>query len=219
MRSVVMILCVVLSPLLCADDLVQEDVACHRPVKVRSLSDLENLYYSLADLALEDQREQMWSLSSSTKTALWTYNAERYLRNHPELTIDQQETLRHGIALINTPAWFDIQERSIGYAAKRQAIAELKHEIENTLPRDVVYEVLIRLGPDPDALPTQETPRPGNHHRIVPEVSIFNCSCGSYYDCSAGSPYGCYEAWCIRTPYHCGFYGDEACWGKCKLSE
>jgi hypothetical protein len=144
-------------------------------------ADVENLYFSLADLSLEDQRQQMWALSSTTKAALWTYNAERYLRNHPELEAEAQEMLRRGTALINTPAWFDIQQGSVGYPAKKAALLAFKQEFEKVLSPEIIYEVLIRLGPNPEeesSFAPEERPRA----KMQSEGSMFSCSCGSGFD-------------------------------------
>lgn len=217
MKKLITVIGLVLSCALHADEPQRVDHACRRTVMAPSQTELENFYFSLADLSLEDQREQMWPLSSSTKAALWTYNAERYLRNHPELSADGQEVLRRGIALINTPAWFDIQEGSIGYPAKRSALAEFKRDFEKTLPADVIYEVLIRLGPEPTSSESSQAPTITRSRQpsIQPD-SFVHCHCGSGFDCASSSSYDCYDAWCIPTPSHCGPYADDPCWGKCK---
>ena len=186
----------------------------------RPLPELENLYFSLADLSLEDQRQQMWGLSSSTKAALWTYNTERYLLFHPELSVEGQELLREGVRLINTPAWFDIQEGSIGHAAKRIALAEFKRDFEKVLPANVIYEVLIRLGSEPARAESQENRQSMAMAGVSPARAdaFYHCSCGSPFDCGSTSSYGCFDSWCIPTPSHCGPYADDPCSGRCKLT-
>lgn len=215
MKTLLVILCIMLSLTVQADDTQRRDYD-RRTLTARPLPDLENLYFSLADLSLDDQRQQMWGLSSSTKAALWTYNTERYLLHHPELSVEGQELLREGVRLINTPGWFDIQEGSIGYAAKRIALAEFKRDFEKILPAEVIYEVLIRLGSEPasgDIRPHRpSTPTAPS----VQTNAFYHCSCGSGFDCGSTSSYGCYDSWCIPTPSHCGPFADDPCWGRCK---
>lgn len=219
MRRLAVILCVMMSLTVHADDSLRDDIACRRTADVLPLAEIENMYFSLADLSLEEQRQQMWGLSSATKAALWTYNAERYLRHHPELSLEAQEMVRRGTALINTPAWFDIQEGSIGYPAKKLALTAFKQDFENILSRDLIYQVLIRLGPEPVmAESEQSTPAGGSRRVSVQPNSFYHCSCGSGFDCGSTSSYGCYDAWCMPTPSHCGPFGDDACTGRCKAT-
>jgi|GEM_PF-3857378 len=196
------------------DDTPRYDDSCHRPFIHPSQVEIENLYFSLAELSLHDQRQQMWSLSSTTKAALWTYNTERYIGNHPDLGIEARELLHRGVSLINTPAWFDIQDGSIGYGAKRAALAEFKRNFQEVLPADLIYEVLIRLGPEPSF--AGSSARPTGERRDIQPDSWYNCYCGTQFDCGSSGSYDCFDGYCVPTPAHCGPYGDDPCWGKCK---
>ncbi len=227
MRRTTLILGLVLTFTLQADETLRDDALCRRPENSPSLTEIENLYFSLADLALEDQRQQMWALSSRTRAALWTYNAERYLRSHPELDIEAQEMIRRGVALINTPGWFEIQEGSIGYPAKQNALGDFKRDFASVLSREVIYEVLIRLGPEPataeDGAPDRgvasasplKAPTPGSRPFSIQPNGLFDCWCGSSFDCGSSDSYDCYKGWCTKK-IHCGPYADDPCWGKCK---
>ena len=191
------------------DDTLRRDL--ERPELVRPDEALVQLYWSLTDLSLEDQREQTWGLSSRTKAALWTFNVERYLRDHPELTTDAQEILREGLRLVNLPAWFDIVPGAFGYELKTSALEDFKHRLE-TLPPQMVHEVFIRLGAAPQLFPS---PEDDSRSGLVPRVESQQCYCSGWWECAPTSSYRCYDAWC-DPKQHCGVFGNETCFGICK---
>lgn len=170
-----------------------------------------SLYFSLSDLALEDQRAQMWALPNDTKAALWMYNIKRYLRDHPELSAEAQELLRTGIRLVATPAWFDMGPGSFGYDPQTNALSDFKERTSRVLSRETVFDVFIRLGSDP----VHAVPHPATTV-FEPRADVLNaCSCASGFDCGSTSSYGCYDSWC-EPARHCGWFGFEWCTGKCK---
>ncbi|HEX9984872.1 MAG TPA: bacteriocin fulvocin C-related protein [Thermoanaerobaculia bacterium] len=197
-----------------ADDIIGREVMRRDVAPPRQA--LEDLYFSLADLAIQDQREQMWALPSKTKSALWKYNIERYLRNHPELGGEAQEVLREGIRLVTTPAWFDITPGSFGYQPKVLAREELKARATSMLSQEAVFEVFIRLGPEPVTIPVAKPT--ADRRRVQTEESWSPmCHCASEFDCGSNASYGCFSSYCIDT-MHCGWQGDELCIGKCKAT-
>jgi hypothetical protein len=221
MRTIVALVGVVLSLMVQAD--VRVDRTDRADPESRSRPDpggradaeLVQLYLSLSELPLEEQRQQTWALSSKTKAALWKHNIERYLQVHPELGMEERNILLEGMRLITSPGWFDIEQGSFGYAAKTQALAEHKQRVETLLQPEVIYEVFLRLGPRPDT----EDPLPpalGGSRMLTPRVNIDQCSCGSYYECwYYGTGFTCGSAAC-QIVMHCGWYGNEPCTGKCK---
>ncbi len=179
---------------------------------------LITLYFSLTDLPTADQRDQMWALPNATKAALWTYNIKRYLRDHPELSTEAQETLREGIRLIATPAWFDIAPGSFGYEPQSNALADFKKRTISTLSRETIGDVFIRLGSEPasaGANPAEpESSRAAK--ALAPRADVMHaCYCASSFECGSSSSYGCYDSWCEPTR-HCGWFGWEMCVGTCK---
>lgn len=216
MKKLAVILALVSSLTLKADKPVDRG-GWHRDVGLPE-AEIADLYFSLIDLSLEDQRDQMWALSSNTKAGLWKLNILRYLRDHPELSAEAQQVLRDGIRLVSTPAWFDIVEGSFGHEPKALAREDFKSRVQSVLPRDAIHEVFIRLGPEPLIVspgePQHQNPRLG-----APRSEWgYKCSCATNFDCGSSSSYDCFGAWCITTT-HCGWFGDELCTGKCKSTE
>ena len=151
-------------------------------------------------------------MPSQTKAALWRYNIERYLRDHPEMAPEAQAILREGIGVVSIPDWFDIDPGDFGYEMKTIVLEGLKERAKKALSRETIVEVFIRLGHEPEhAAETEETSR----GRI--ETNAFSCTCGSQFDCGSAVEWNCYDAWCF-TVYHCGWYSSEPCWGKCKAT-
>ncbi|HYC93442.1 MAG TPA: bacteriocin fulvocin C-related protein [Thermoanaerobaculia bacterium] len=151
-------------------------------------------------------------MPSLTKSALWGYNIERYLRDHPGLSPEAQAILREGIGLVSAPAWFDIGPGAFGYEMKTMALDGFRKRAERVLSAETIYEVFIRLGREPEVA---AEPRRSPGGKV--ETHGFSCSCGSYYDCGR-SDRDCFGSWCFIV-YHCGFYSDEPCWGNCKSTQ
>ena len=189
----------------------RDEITCRIPT-ARADRELVDLYLSLTDLPLQDQREQTWGMPSLTKSALWTYNIERYLRDHPDMSAQAQEILREGIGLVSAPAWFDIGPGVVGYDIKTMALEGFKDRAKRVLSRETIVETFIRLGREPDSA-TEPERSPGGKV----ESNGFSCSCGSYFDCGRQDR-DCFDSWCF-TVYHCGWYSDEPCWGNCKSIE
>jgi hypothetical protein len=178
---------------------------------------LRDLYDSLSDLSLEDQRQQMWGMTSRTRTALWTHNIQRYLRDHPELSIEEQEVLREGLRLVVTPGWFDMAPGSPGYEMHSSTLEAFKQRMAAELPREVIVEVFIRLGAEPDSVPL-EAPTDGGSRRLLPRTEVYlTCSCSGWWECGMWSERECAPSWCDPSR-HCGVFGNEVCWGNCKLT-
>lgn len=216
MKSLVVLLALMSSLTLRADRAIERD-AWLRDAG-RPDAEIEDLYFSLMDLTLEEQRDQMWALASDTKAALWQYNIQRYLRDHPELSAEAQEVLGDGVRLVTTPAWFDIIEGSFGYEAKALAREDFKARVKGALSQGAVYEIFIRLGPEPFSVSPDE-PQYQNPRLGTPRTNWgFTCSCASNFDCGSSSSSDCFSSWCT-TKAHCGWYGDELCTGKCKSTE
>ena len=215
MKRLALILILLSSPTARAADVISAGIM--RRDAAPAKEDLENLYFSLADLATLDQRHQMWAFSSNTKAALWKYNIERYVRNHPELTADAQEVLRDGIRLVSTPAWFDITKGSFGYEAKLLALEELKRRVKNALPPEAIFEVFMRLGSEPVSASVQRSTSEEGRMQMHENFSA-ECHCGDVYDCGSDPRYkDCFASYCIPV-FHCGYYSDELCWGRCKYT-
>ncbi len=212
------VLSVLLSFPMQADADVRHESGPRRDVIERPDPDLVKLYFSLGDLSLEDQRHQMWALSSKTKAALWTYNITRYLGDHPELSANSQEILREGIRLVSMPAWFEIVPGAFGYEQKSNALAQFKLLLQ-TLPPQTVNEVFIRLGPEPEPVTSDtRTPvpsEPPNKSRLVPRVDQRVCYCAGSWECLSSASFHCYPSWCEMT-IHCGVFNNEICTGTCK---
>lgn len=183
---------------------------------VRPDEALVQLYWSLSDLSLEDQREQTWGLSSKTKAALWTFNIERYLREHPELSVEAQGLLREGIRMVNMPAWLDIVPGAFGYDLKVSTLNDFKARLQ-MLPPQMVHEVFIRLGPEPQAIePAPQKPTAsGSNRPSVPRVDKNACYCSSGWECLSSASFSCWPSWC-EWVIHCGVFNNEACTGVCK---
>jgi hypothetical protein len=176
---------------------------------------LRDLYDSLSDLSLEDQRQQMWGMTSRTKEALWSHNIQRYLRDHPELSVQAQEVLREGLRLVATPGWFDLAPGAPGYEVQSSALETFKQRMAAELSRETVVEVFIRLGPDPSSV-LPEAPKDGGSRRLLPRAEVYRtCSCSGWWECGVWS-YECAPSYCDPSR-HCGVFGNELCWGNCKL--
>jgi hypothetical protein len=213
MRSVIAAVAMVLSLVARAADVeVKREARTPRAPVERPNAELLQLYDSLTDLPLRDQRDQTWGLSSKTKAALWTWNIERYLRDHPELSPEAQDVLRQGIRLVTTPAFFDIQPDSFGYELQVSALENLKRQIAAVVPPAVIEEVFIRLGPQPTWYPDLTTPASRPPVR-ADYVDI--CYCSGSWECGSNSSYSCHDSYCEPT-WHCGVFHWEWCWGKCK---
>lgn len=218
MRAFVAVLALAFSFAAVADKAVGRDAGSRRAEVIRADEELVQLYYSLRDLSLEEQRVQTWGVTTKTKAALWKFNIELYLRTHTELSADAQSVLREGIRLVTTPAWFDVVEGSLGYEPKALAREALKNRAKSVLSPEQIHETFIRFGPEPLTISLDP---PGNKERRprVPQVEWgFKCSCASNFDCGSSSSYDCYGSWCISN-VHCGWFGDELCTGKCKSNE
>jgi hypothetical protein len=209
MRTVLIALLLTVPSSLAEEALV---LSC-RPSKEVTASEIVTVYSSLVDLSLQTQRQQMWALDSETRAAVWVYNIEKYSREHPDLSERARSVLGEAMRLISTPAWFDIQDGSVGYPAKLAALAELKRGVEAVFSADAVVEIFIRLGPEPSSV-VRDTSAQGSRLVIQPDAD-FECHCGSNFDCGSSASYGCFTSWCIKK-VHCGYYADEPCWGKCK---
>jgi hypothetical protein len=191
MKTVVGVLCVLYSLQVGAQSADRFDHPRYDRKTARAADpQLAGLYMALSELSLAEQRHQMWGLSSATKVELWRHNIERYLQKHPELEPDSRNVLLEGIALISTPAWFDIQEGSIGYQAKVQALQEHKRRIQAQLQPEAIVEIFIRLGPEP--IPEQPR-RPG----AIALGDGGECTCASWYDCPLWPAQNCYDSYCI----------------------
>lgn len=217
MRSLVAVLGAVLSLTIQADVEINRHDSSRRQLNDRADAEIIQLYFSLSDLSLDDQRLQMWGLTSTTKAALWTYNIDRYLRDHPELSVEAQEVLREGIRLVRTPAWFDIAPGSFGYEPKSIALEELKGRMKSVLSPQTIVETFIRLGAEPvSALwPSAQTPIADPKSRQAPRAEIYGCTCAGQWECGYFSDYSCYDSYCDWVP-HCGIFHNEYCTGKCK---
>jgi hypothetical protein len=163
----------------------------------------------------------MWALSSKSKAALWTYNIQRYLRHHPELSVEAQEAMHEGVRLISTPGWFDIQKGSFGYEAKSLALETHKRRVESVLQREAIQEVFMRLGPEPLTFETEmpmlqsiDTRATALSSDVAPLAEYDGCHCASAFDCIYWLV--CSSSYCDPVR-HCGWYGDELCWGRCKI--
>lgn len=226
MKRIVAVLPLVLALTMQADDrLHRSDGPSHDPTR-RPDAEFIQLYVSLSELPLEEQRAQMWGLSSKSKAALWKYNLEQYLQKHAELGLEEQNVLLEGIRLVTTPAWFDIEEGSFGYDAKQQALAQHKRGAEALFQPEAIYEIFLRLGPEPPesrlatAALTAGNPTlssGGSRRLAIPRVNQDACHCTDSYECwywgSGG--YECFISYCSFVR-HCGFFHDEMCLGKCK---
>jgi hypothetical protein len=210
-----MLMVVLLSSLTAqADDVIRREVMRRDVAPPKEA--LEELYFSLADLAIQDQRDQMWALSSKTKAALWKYNIERYLRNHPELSGEAREVLQEGIQLVTTPAWFDITPGSFGYQSKSLAREDLKGRVKILLSQEAMFEAFIRLGAEPVAASVEKPTTEGRRVQAEESWSPM-CHCAGDFDCGSNASYGCFSSYCIDTT-HCGWMGDELCTGRCKAT-
>lgn len=182
------------------------------------------LYESLADLPLLDQREQAWALTSDTRTWLWKYNIDSYLRHHPELSADERSVFAEGKALVMTPGWFSTIPASHEDDRKIERLDAFKSRAAEILAPHVIYEVFLRLGPEPNqsSLAVRASGRDGSTEQLIgpgrpvlPRVEAGeSCTCASWYDCWFLGM-GCADSYC-DTVRHCGFFNDEMCWGRCK---
>lgn len=199
----------------------QHDQAECRPSAAPSHAAVVELYMSLAELPLDEQRQQMWALSSDTRAALWAHNVKRYLLERPYIAADTSILIESGIAMIKTPAWFDIQKDSFGFAAKSQALAAFKRAVQEQLSPDAIYEVFIRLGPEPEATAKPVlSPSQGTQGAPPVQSDFFHkCTCGGWLDCGSRDDRDCFEAYCQYTKSHCGWFNDEPCWGVCKATQ
>ena len=212
MKVCTIVLTVVFSFSVVAGERVERDEFGRRTPADPTDMEVVDLYLSLSDLSLQDQRDQTWAMPSQTKAALWRYNIERYLSEHPAMTAEAQAVLREGIAVVSIPDWFDIEPGDFGYEMKTMVLDGLKERAETTLSPETIAEVFIRLGREPE--------RDGETEKTSPvriETNAFACSCGSQFDCGSAIEWNCYDAWCF-TVYHCGWYSNEVCWGKCKAT-
>lgn len=214
MKSLIAILGLVLSLAVQADVSTDRNVDHRRNASGRADDGLRDLYDSLSDLSLEDQRQQMWGMASTTKAALWTYNIQRYLRDHPEMSVPAQEVLRDGIRLVTTPAWFDMAPGAFGYEVQSRALEEFKRRMASELSREVIFEVFLRLGPEPYS--GSPEPQDDSARRLVPRSEVYTtCSCAGQWECGYFSDFECAPSWCDPAR-HCGVFGTELCWGNCK---
>lgn len=187
------------------------------------------LYDTLRELSLEEQRQQTWALPPETKAALWRYNLELYLREHPELGQNERAILREGIALVLTRGWFEARPDTPEYQAHQRALEEHKTRAAILFDPLTIQQVFLRLGPEPQpiaSLPLEPpyVASPGTRKMeaslrpakpIVPNVWR-TCSCNSWYECwYHGAGVDCYDSYCDPVR-HCGWYNSEVCWGNCK---
>ena len=206
MKTLISISCILYSVLLVAQ--TPEHSRYDSGLARAADAQLNGLYVALSELSLPEQRHQMWGLSSMTKAELWRHNIERYLEKHPELEPESRSVLFEGIALISSPGWFDIQQGSIGYPAKEQALKEHERHVQARFQPEAIVEIFIRLGPEPAA----ELPhRPG----AVALGGGGECTCASWYDCPLWPAQDCHDSYCVPLQ-HCGYYNDEVCTGRCK---
>lgn len=211
MRRFAIILGMALTLAVQADEKIQKDRTERNPI-VRADPEIVELYSTLSELPLQQQRDQTWALSSKTKAALWTYNIERYLGDHPELSSAAQEILREGIRLANIPTWFDTAPEASGFDPKSQVIENFKRQL-NTLPASIVIQVFLRLGPEPLSAESPKDDRRAG--RMVPNEGRPECTCSGAWECGwfGGGCNG--NAWCTPVP-HCGVFNNEWCFGYCK---
>jgi hypothetical protein len=197
-----------------------DEQSCAR-LKQVSQSEVEQLYFALADLPLELQREQTWGLRSATLGALWSYNIEKYVRDHPALSPEAREILARGASLAASPGWFDLQVGSIGYDAKTNALEAFKTDAKAVLSREIYTEAFLRLGHGP-MIPAENAAGAMLQRMKVGVNDVGDatpkCTCSGIWECGAGwmTTSVCSDSYCNTTLSHCGVFGNEACWGKCK---
>jgi hypothetical protein len=221
MKCLLVCLAIVLSLALQAQPVAWNRDDC-MPKRDCHSEDVILLYLSLRELPLQEQRQQMWALSSRTKAAVWKYNIIRYLEDHPQLDAEARSILLEGSQLIARPGWFDTQVTAAAHEVHATALHHHKQRAERALPAEMIYEVFIRLGPEPSqtapgGIETPSTPASPSFGPRTPRVEQVGCTCASYYECWFLG-LGCHTSWC-EPQRHCGFYNNEECWGRCKLSE
>jgi len=213
MKRFAMVLGLALTLAIHADEKIQKDRTERNPI-VRADPEIVKLYSALSELPLQQQRDQTWALSSKTKAALWTYNIERYLGDHPELSLAAREILRDGIRIANIPTWFDTVPAASGYDPKSQLLEDFKRQL-NTLPRSTVIQVFLRLGPEPLSVPSPAEEQQAI--RIVPNVGHPECTCSGAWECGWFGSACKGNFWCTPVQ-HCGIFGNEWCFGTCSAA-
>ena len=113
------------------------------------MPDLLPLYERLRALEWREARREMTGFEPEVRAALWRLHAETYLKEHPNLSLEQIEVIRHGVLMISKPDWFGL---SFDRAVKNQEYDALRHRAELVFSPGEIYEIFITLG---NSLPAQ----------------------------------------------------------------
>ena len=173
-------------------------------------SELERRYESLANLAPPDRRIAVVEMQPAEQDALWSIHINRFLADHPDLTVEQRSIVFEALGLVTAGV---IQRISSGKADEVRKgldeLAQLEFRAKTVLRRDLARALLAEIGPpQPD-----EPLRSASRLRITPLNTSCNCNIISDYcwfgDCMFGSDQ------CTRQPWGCGTFFQDPCNGLC----
>lgn len=182
--------------------------------------EIANLYAALEPLPTYKQLQMLSQLKDNVRAAVWTYNFQRFLRDHSELTGEQRTVLRQTIALVKVPDYFTYSPAgpSDGRNGELQELIRVqKDRCINAFGTGQLPAVFRRIG-NPSEVYVDSSPVQQAQEPIV-ITSNANCNCDDWYDCSPIWPsMSCHkdiDPWCTPTRGSCGFTGLEACTGLC----